>query len=74
MVAQVAQRNSDDVRLEFLDYALDFGQVVFGEHEVNNLDLVSVVVKVARDVRQPDGHGLRVHPAVHAVLAVCGYK
>ena len=70
MIAQVAQGDSDDVGPEFLDDAFSLGQVVVGEHQVNHLDLVPLVVQVRRDIRQPDGHGLGVHPAVHPVLAV----
>ena len=74
VIAQVAKGDPDDIGPELVDDGFNLGQVVVSEHKVNNLDLVPVVVQVRRDIRQPDGHRLGVHPAVHPVLAVGGYE
>ena len=72
VIAQVAQRYAYHVRPEILDDVLDLGQVVVGEHQVDDLDLVPLVVQVSRYVGQSDGHGLGIHSAVQPVLPVGG--
>ena len=72
VIAEIPQRDSNHIRIEVPDSLLDFSQVVLGEHQVNHLDLVPFMIKVARNVSQADWHGLGVHPVVDAVVPVGG--
>ena len=60
------------MRAEVLHNALNLGEVVFRKHEVNDLNFVAVVVQMAGDIGQADGHGLGIHPAVQPVMPVGG--
>ena len=72
MVAQVAERYADGMRPEFPHRFFDLRQVVVGEHQVDDLHFVPVVIEVPGNVGHTDGHRLGTHATVEPVLPVGG--